>query len=370
MRALLLVAAVVAVALASEDVALNFVAGANLSNAEADFAFRYSYAKTDTCGAFNYLVWSSTSVDAKTASSTAKADGDGMIGFGLLPSLGVPPISLFAYGKGSAAVDVKVDSVMNDLFKGAKFDVDFQGSVVAMAALNMQEVNPDGKVVGDKYLLTPMSTCNGKDLDGDEGSLKGLTCTYKAIKAAAVPLPSDIDVTLTYVTSSKAGVIGYGHTPVSPRTFETIIEVKGFPLSDDKNHVRMNLGFLAVTAGIDLNASATEVIHRDGMEDIYIAASERAVVNGERVDVNVDIAAKAGDTDIGSIVQAAMKLALGASFDARITKVDFPAGAKDFVYDPAVGAGRISIYEASAESATTAALSLLVALISILVFLF
>jgi len=363
MRSALIIAAIACVALA--DLSLEFLADANLTDASANFAFRYSLATVKTINLIlvkpKFMVWSSASVQA-SASSTEKAKGDGMVGCGILPSARIPPMTLFAYGNGAAAVDVDADSMLSKVFiDKASLEAEFQGSAVAVAALDLREVDKDGKTVGDIIPIRPSILCEGEEISGDEGNVTGLTCNFKAKK--------DVEITVTYVTSKKAGILGYGNTPVSPRSVEMIIEVKNFPLKDDANHVRLDLGFLAVTAGIDLNASATEVIRREGKEDIYIAASERAVVGDNLAKVNVTIEAKAGDVDVDDILKAVLKVALGASFDARIAHVDFPAGAKSFIYDPALGAGT-AVYDACADSATTAALSLLIALICALVYLF
>jgi hypothetical protein len=251
------------------------------------------------------------------------------------------------------------------------FDANFAASVVGMAALHMQEVDANNKAVGDRIYLRPKADFVSKKLGGDTESVTGLTCTFKAVKynALSVADETSAEVTLTYFTSKQAGILSYGDTPVSPRSFETVIEIKNFPLSDAKNHVRMDLGFLAVTAGLDVSGKATEVIHHEGYDDVYVAASTKAVVGNDKVDVKVEIAAD-GDADVGDIFKGILKAALGASFDTHIAHVDFPAGAKDFIYDPALGAGKTTVYEAAGDSAATAALSLLVLLISVLVYLF
>jgi len=337
----------------------------NLTNANADFSFRYTFADVVNLLGVKSLVWSSASVDA-SASSGAKAQADGMIGMGVLPTLLSPPTVIFAYGKGEATVDVKIDDLSSSLFTSHQgLGASFSGGAMAMSALSMVEMDPDDKVAGDVLLLRPFGAiCVGKEINGDEGNLQGLTCTYNALKPGLVPSKSDAEVTITYITSKKAGILEYGKTPVSPRSYEMIIEIKNYPLTNEKNHVRMSLGFLSVSAGAGVNGSATEVIHREGMDDVYIAASEHVVVNGNTADVKVKVAS--GNPDIDSSMMVVLQAALGANLDARITTVDFPAGAKDFVYDPAVGAGK-SVYEAGAS---TAALSLLLALVSVLLYLF
>lgn len=376
MRSVLLFAAIACVAFAA-DLALNFQADANLSNADADFSFRFTYADTVDIGDIaQFLIWTSASVDASAANASAKASADGMLGFGVLPVGGmapVLPVSLFAYGSGSGSLDVNIEAIAGKLFKGEQaLSADFAAGVIAVAALGMQEVDASNKAVGDYIYLRPLLTCDGKDLTGDAGNLTGFYCTFnpvtvKGVIPVAEPV-KDTDVTITYIASKKAGILGYGDTPVSPRSLETVIDVKNFPLSKNENHVRMDLGFLSVTAGGHVVGKASEVIQREGKEDIYIAASSKAIVGDDKVDVTVEITD--GEADLGALANAALKAALGASFDTKVAHVDFPAGAKNFVYDPALGAGKTTVYEAAGDSAATAALSLLVLLISVLVYLF
>jgi hypothetical protein len=334
-----------------------------LTNADADFKFRYSTTLTPDFGFAKFLLWSSGSVDAHAANSTAKSSADIMLGIGVQPTAVTLPFTILAYGSGEAALNVDVTSFAKNLIPQAgkgSLDGNFQGGVIAMAALGMQEYTPDNKPVGDyiPFVLNPLKAiCEGEDLNGDDGNITGSVCSWKP------NLLKSMKITSTYVTSKKAGILKYANTPVSPRSYEMIIEVENFDLSDDKNHVRMDVGLLTASAAGKLEGNAN-VVHREGKEDLYVAVSGHAVVEGENADVDVSI--KSGATGLSGFAEAALSVALGGNIDAQIAHVDFPAGAKNFVYDPAVGAGR-DVYEAGASSV---ALSLLVALVCALLYLF
>jgi len=361
MRAFFVVAAIAVAAFATaSDITLDFEAGANLTNADADFSFRFTNTNAISVPAVaNVMTWTSVSIDANGASSEAKASADVMFGLGVLPGVVNFPFGILAYANGTAAVDAKIADFARNLIApfGASLDATFKGGVIGMAALGLQELDSDDKIVKEVLLNAPVtSPCVAKEIHGDDGNLNGLACTYS-------PIASSAQVTVTYVTSKKAGIMKYGNTPVSPRSFEMIIEVAGFPLSDKKNHVRLNLGLLTASGAGSVDGSAN-VVHRDGQDDLYVAASQYAVIDGKRDEVKVTV--KSGAQNLDTISQAILNVALGGSIDAQIAHVDFPAGATDFVYDPACGAGK-DVYEAGAS---TVALSVLVALVCALLYLF
>jgi len=363
MRCFFVVAAILAVALAA-DSSLSFQANANLTGAETEFKFRWTGAGHLDLTVIDILGWSSLSIDAETKDSSARASANAMVGAGVLPTAVTLPFSVLAYGSGDLALKVDVKNFFNNIIKGS-LDTTFKGGVVAMAAIGMQECDPDNKPVGDfiPFVVPALKPCKDEDISGDNGNLTGLRCTFNpAINALST---SSAKVTVTFITSKKAGKLTYGNTPVSPRTFETVIEVNEFPLSDDKNHVRMDVGLLTAKGAGKINGYAS-VVKKEGdrKDDIYIAASSKAVVDNKNVDVKVSV-----DTDTKGDMKASavLNVALGGSFDVNVAHVDFPAGAKNFVYDPVVGSGD-NIY--NAEGASTLALSLLVALVCVLVYLF
>jgi len=203
-----------------------------------------------------------------------------------------------------------------------------------MAALGMQEYDRSGKPVGD--FINFKKAVGYDKVKADNGNLNGLSFSYS-------PSGTSAKVTFTYMTSLKAGIIEYGNTPVSPRSFELIVEVNDFPLSSPSNHVRLDIGVLTASGSSKLEGNSV-VMHRQGQEDVYVAASNYAIVGGARTKVSVQM--KKGEADTGDVSGKILKTALGGEFDTQIAHIDLPAGASSFVYDPALGSGK-NIYAAA-----------------------
>jgi len=373
MRSLIIIAVISAIALGAitdkiaDKIDLSFILGKNLTKANSDFTYRYSQHKVLSVASFATAYgWVSASVDSKTTSPSAKASANAMAGAGALPGALNCPFSLLAYGTGSAAVDVKVSSFLGLIITAVKpqLDSSLQIGAVANAVLSMQEYTPDGNPVGEKISLNAPLTrpCVAQELNSDEVS--GVTCTYTPSKTSA-------KVTVTYVSAEKAGVLSYGKTPVSPRSYEMILEVQDFPLSSPSNHVRMTIALFSASGSAVLDGKS--VVVPGNSENLYTAVSEYAVIDNERAEVKVTI--KAGSADLQASVDAIIKGSVGTDYEAHIAEVDFPAGAKSFIYDPVVGAGS-NVYNApvinipETDSAYSSVLSLLVAFVCVVLYLF
>ena len=369
MRALFVLAAVLALAFA-KSVELSFDAKANLTDAEAKFAFRYLDTDVKTLlDNLRVIGFKSVSVKAD-ADDSLKAQADAMVGIGGLPSLVNFPFAVFAYGTGKAAVDFKWKEMD---FLHPDFSLSLKGGLVAMVALGMQEVDEDNEEVGTfipftspVYIPVISPGCNPEELSDEDGIISGLSCRFKPSEGDGV------GVTVTFVTSKIAGVMEYGQTPVSPRSFDMIIEVDDFEYIDKKHkkkdHVRMKFAMFTLSGEGEVTEDAF-LSHGD-KEDLYVALCHHALVDGERVEVGLSIKSDAvTGLDSDSVIMKLLKDAFegfGGTWDARIAYVDFPTGETDFVYDPAMGAGEV-IYKAGAS---TVALSFLVALICAFVYLF
>lgn len=368
MRALFILAAVAALALAGGEVevSLSFL-GRNLTDAEEHFAFRYVDSTVlETVGV---LSMSSASVKAD-ADADAKASADAMVAFGMLPSAlasvftDVCPFAIMAYGSGKAAVDFDMGNVdwTHPSFAGS-----LKGGIVAMVAYGMQEVDDDGKSVGDfipftspdGILVDKDKKCRPEKLKDDDGNLQGLSCRFK-------PLGKGVGVTATLVTSKIAGIMEYGYTPVSPRSYEMIIAIDDFDFEDKKkNHVRLYFGLYTLSGHGEVEGESYVGKNDDG-DDLYLAMSRYAVVEGDRTKVDVSFKSGSAEGKITAAAEGAMESVFGGKFDLRLAMVDLPVGAKNFVYDPAMGVGE-NVYDAGAS---TIALSALAALICALVALF
>jgi len=362
MRALFILAAVAALALAGGEVEVKLSLDGNLNLTDADEHFSFRYVDTTSLTALGVLGFSSASVKADV-DDDAKASADAMIGFGMLPiSSLLCPFGVLAYGSGKAAVDFdwKDMNWMKPSFAGK-----LKGGIVAMAAYGMQEVDEDGKDVGDfikfNSPVVPLDRrCYPSKISGDDDNLIGLSCRYK-------PLGEGVGVTATLVSSKVAGIMEYGHTPVSPRSYEMIIAIDDFDFKDKKkNHVRMYFGLYTLSGEGEIEGESYVGKNEEGGDDLYLAMSRYAVVEGDRTKVEVNIRSGSADGKISADVNTAISAVLGAKFDMRIATVDLPVGAKNFIYDPAMGVGE-NVYDAGAS---TIALSALAALICALVALF
>jgi len=333
MKSLFVVVAV-AVAAFAANIDTSFVSNVNLSNAEADFKFRWQYAdmiKSQTY--FNHslpdcYVWSSGSVDGHVASQSY-ANANGMVAVAFAPSNMTFPYAVLGYASGEASVKVNLPSLFAGMISGTST---FKGGMVAMAVLNIVEMKPDGNPVRSNVVSLRSDSCTPEKVE--KGEVSGMTCT-------ATYDGKDTTVTYTYLTSTKAGILKYGETPVSPRSIETIVDVKNFKLTDEKNHARLNIALLTGKGAGSVKGNAT-VVRKDD-EDVYVAVSGQAVINGTVKDVNIQISSESDDLDLTTKIM--MNAILGMNYDFRVAHVDFPAGVESFIYDPAAGAGRV-VYEA------------------------
>jgi len=343
MRGFIAVIGFFAAICAAANVNLSFKQGVNLTNVDKDFSFRYINNNEISLGVFKGYAWSSASVDVNTANSSVLESATTMIGVGLLPTIMNGPFSILLYGTGEAAFSTTLPRFAQFFVEAHALASVFQGNVVAFAPLSMQEVDKKGNAVGPQITFTPesASACKPKVISGAEGRLSGTTCTLSTVASA-------LTITVTFVSSKDAGVVEYGNTPVSPRSFEMIIEVNNFYLSDSKNHVRMSVGIFSPSGTVENNAV---VFHREGKEDLYAAMSNQAVVDGKNVAVTVKI--ESGSPRLDHTTQALLLAALNNTIvTPRVASVDFPAGVTNFVYDPAVGTG-VNIYSATTAGSST-----------------
>ena len=350
MRTFIALALLAAVAFADASLDFSFVAGKNLTNAEGDFKFRYTdtYAFTG----FPAMGWVSASVDANAADEKAKASADVIFGVGSLPTRLIPPVALAAYASGEAALKLKLAEVATGLATG-RLDAKLKAGAVAISVPYIQEVDKDGVVVNG-YPVAYSCTTNKKT----EGDVTYITCSGTHAMGP--------EFTVTYVTSKTSGIVGYGQTPVSPRSFEMIVEGKGFQLQSNENHLRAKVAL--ITASGEGNVKGEAQVRKVEGTEVYAAASSYVVIDGERVKVNVEVKSEQYESPRSEVDLSAklLEAAFGGNFDARIASVDFPAGKTNFVYDPAVGAGS-NIYKAGAS---TAVMSFLVVLVCALLALF
>lgn len=345
MRAFIALALLAAVAFADASLDVKFVTGKNLTNAEGDFKFRYTdtYALTGV----PVMAWVSASVDASVADEKAKASADVILGAGILN----PPVAFAAYASGKAALNLNLVDVAKGIIKG-DLAANFQAGAVAVAVPLVEEVDKDDNIV-NAYTVTFGCIPGSKK---DEGEVTYFTCSGPHLRGPKF--------TVTYVTSKVGGIIEYGQTPVSPRSFEMIVEGSNFKLQSNDNHLRVKVALITASGAGDVKGEAQ--VRKVGGTEVYAAASSYAVIDGERIKVDVKVKSEGFDRPDDVTAKALLSAAFKGEIDARIASVDFPAGKTNFIYDPAVGAGT-NIYKAGAS---TAIASLFVMLVCALLALF
>jgi len=356
-----------AVCLCEVEIDLSFVSDANLSDADAEFAFRYQKSEVlDVPDAIHNLApsafpskifsWLSTSVEVKSVTDIS-SNANILLGFAIPPSKYVIPFSFIAYASGATAVKSSFDDFI-DAVKAGKIIASFKGGFVGMAALSIEEYDTNGEPVPNTRVPL-MGECNPQKIV--KNGVTAMACEMDVKNARN----EEIKVIVSFLTSEDAGRVKYGYSPVSPRSIEMLVEVQNFNLHDRsrKNHARMDFAFVSAsgTGTIDGNA---KYIKQDG-EKVYVAASGNAICDEDTADVGVTIEVGNIPDDLGlTSFDKLADITVGANYTIHIAHIDFPSGKRDFVYDPAAGAGAI-VY----DSAATAALSLLAALVCALLLL-
>jgi len=276
---------------------------------------------------------------------------------GLMPNTILPPVGFLYHGKTDENKNFDIVRTAEHIFDHEAPDPKFNGTAVGMIAIGMMECDPNNKPVNNYIFLNAPGTSSSapRSIDGDDTNLFGYSKKYS-------PSGNSAEVTVTYVTSRRAGIIEYGQAPVSPRSVEMIIEVSNFHLNHDKDHICLDIG-LFTPSGAGRREGNSTVVRKDGMDDVYVAVSEFAVVGDKRE--NVKVAIDTNSTLLEIAVKDYLNAALNSTIGIEVARVHFPAGVKSFIYDPSVGSGK-NIY---AAGASTTALSLLLALISVVAFL-
>jgi len=336
MRAVFVLAVIAAAALAESQTKFEFLPGKNLTDASANFVFRWQKGVMwDFPASPNPIItfpekaflWTSGSVDVSATPSSALATANAMVSIAMPPTGSLVPMAALGYGVGEAAARAQAASVVSGMLTGQGAGV-FQAGLVGVAALALSEVKPDGTSAGN--VMSLQGACTPQEIK--DGDVAGLTCTqtHDACK-----------VTVTFVTSAQAGILKYAANPVSPRSMEMILDVNGFPLKDEQNHVRLDIALIVAEGEGELKGNAS--IKKIEGEDVYAGVSTQ-FVSGNGI-YEADVSVVSGLPGVDMIANATFRSIFGANFTGKIAHIDFPAGEKNFVYDPAVGSGS-NVYEA------------------------
>lgn len=344
MRTLAVLALAAAVAVA-QNIEYKFVG--NLSNAEADFKFRFSQAGSTN----NVVAWISASADASASDKGAEAKANGIIGGATVAELTFNyPIVVAAYAKGK--VSMKLEDMKSNLLN-AVASGGYSKGLVGLVILSVDEVDDNGNEI-KSYSMGEQGWGKLEDespAEDEEGR-----------KLYVYTTESD-NFTLTFTTANVAGILSHANAPVAPASLEVILENKGLKLIDENNHFRVKV--LLFTYGDSQEYSGKALVGKADDEQVYAAVSGKVNIDGNEVEAAVSLKGTEGEASVNVLVNF-LKPFFEIGDYVRIANVDFPKGQSKFIYDPSVGAGRV-VYDGSA---TTAVLSLVALLLSAVAALF
>jgi hypothetical protein len=348
--------ALLAVSCIAAEAEFELMAKANLTGAKDFFKLRASTLTTVNVPAVGGILgWGSVAVDGSILNASLSADIISAIhvtGTNLM-GLKVPPLTVGTYVAGAATFDFI--SFATTLVTG-QLAGNLALGVVGFAVPGVVEIDSEGKFV------------SGISFSEDWGEVSQVSGTPKGLSIFKTTLKDTSKATVTEYTAASeiAGYLKFGKTPVTPNSLEVIYEINDYKYAKPENHLELIL-LSAVVAGQGkgtVNASVAVNEIANGLST-YAAFRAEATVDGKQNKVEASIVA---DANLNGIVKVAdaLKTKLSNAFSSRGTvsfdyrKIPFPAGAKNIIYDPAIGAGK-NVY----NSASSVVLSVLAVLLAV-----
>jgi len=301
----------------------------------------------------NELSVASTSVTVNPTSATL----DGLYGVAAAPFLNLTPKSPYAWVLFiNAAAQWTGGTPTSNVTTAA---VSASDAFVGKVFISLDEVDANGNVVQTIFL---------KDLQYlivDNGPLTG-NLRYATFEGKQSLLGA-FSVKITFLASSTVGVLNVGPLSVmTPKSFESVVNITNFPYISTANSVRLNLGVITQAATAQFTAQYTHLAGGTGNSATYFSLNTQGLVGGAVSKVKISAfqtvnATATATWNIGDVTaMATAKYANAVSFN--VVSVTFPAGATSIVYDPTIGAGAAppQIGSASTVSISFALLVLLV----------
>jgi hypothetical protein len=300
-------------------------------------------------------------VEGDVSGGNGTATLDIVSGCGYLP-FGGEPSSFVAYfvenftlnlnvGQGFASADVSAAAgyIAHAVLKLEEFSS--SGSLVNSLSLQYRETDPifNPNNVGVTYTLTNASAKTDP----------------KFITFSGAPVDDDIDldINITFMASSIAGVVdaGFDFTLV-PGSVESLMSINYPSYASTGNY--LNLTFVVATGSASLSSSGQTVY--DASKKVYCSFSKNAYVDGKQVSVSIS-AFREVDLSIlaNTNLAAQVKQAYNGQADFRLVSVVFPAGATSLTYDPSIGAG-VSATDSSSGSSDSCIVAPLLSLMLLL----
>jgi len=302
------------------------------------------------------LSWVSVAGEGSVLNHTAGVTADLIAafhapGYAMAMVGGYPPMTFGTYVSGQSTFDSKY------FVKAIASGISGEGSAgfIGFAVPGVMEVDPEGKIVGGISFAQVWDVLS--KVEGTPESVK----VYKS----TIPGESKASITEYVVLSESAGYLKIGKTPVSPNTLENIIEINNYTYADPKNH--LELVFVSIAVLGEGKASETQITATELAEGLstYVALKAEVTADGKSVAAEATFT-KEDELQDGYKFISMVKTLIANAFAARGTasfdyrRIPFPAGAKNIIFDPAIGAGK-NIY----NSASSVVLSVLAVLLAV-----
>jgi len=301
-----------------------FSRNVSLSGNADNWTYRRTSLSAISAGFLESAVFSSISVGG-TGNSIS---GDAIFGAAYIGADSVP-LNFLAY------FDANVTFEFSDIITGINGSA--AAGFIGSAYLAIEERNATGYTVSVQYL-------------GNSGSFSW-TQSAIGVPAAGNPQVSYVtylgqlpgtqwSISITYVVSSVTGVLTYADAIVSPKSFETIIEIDNWPYQTDENYLTL----IAAVATGSGTASGNAYLYGSGTTSVYFRVGASAVVDGTISPVSHNGYSSFDYYGYLSYyrstpIYAKLEGRFQASVSVNLINISFPAGASNIVYDPDTGSG-------------------------------
>jgi hypothetical protein len=302
------------------------------------------------------LGWTSAAVEGSILNHSAGVTADVIsalhIPGGDLAVIKFPPMTFGTYISGQA----KFDPIY--FFKAITGQTTAEASagLIGFMIPGVMEVDSEGKIVGGISFAQAWNVLSKVD-----GTAEGVEI-YKS----SIVSTEKATVTEYVAASQVAGYLKYGKTPVSPNSLEVMLEINDYKYQDPKNHLELVFASAVVTAEGKGKVEA-EIAYNEIAEGFstYVAVNSKATVDGKSASVKASVVADADLQDAYKILddirsKITAAFAIRGNVDISYRKIPFPAGAKNIIFDPAIGAGK-NVY----NSASSVVLSVLAVLLAV-----
>lgn len=356
--ALCLVAAALVSAQTSISGNLSFKANANVSldsKGSVDFAWRSSSMVDFTVpGIAQAVAFSSQEVSASGNIISGGSVQANLIFGGAFSLLSKVPATWLAYYNTTRTLDI----TSPDFYTQFNVDSSVAGYVMT-AYTRLVERDPSGAEV-KSLSLKGENSLTGNFVWSRSGAQTSGDIKFMTISGTD-KTKSGFSIFITFVVSTKVGILEYGNTVVQPRSLETIIEINNWPYANSAN----TLGLEMVVGSGSASLNARELVSTVSGK-VYFRAASGVSVDGKDAAVSasgwVDVSFS---TDLPGNLKNHLEGKYGSLFTLKKNEIKFPAGAAKIVYDPTIGQGEMINAAFSLRSISVAffALAALVAML-------